>query len=85
MDTYDILVIFLSVFLAIFLLLGIVVFTYLIQILKQAKKVANTVESVAENVETFSYRMSRVVTPVAIIKTVTDYFNKHKRKDSDKE
>ncbi|MBP6916876.1 hypothetical protein KBB76_01560 [Candidatus Saccharibacteria bacterium] len=53
--------------------------------MKQAKKVANTVESVAENVETFSYRISRVVTPVAIIKTVTDYFNKHKRKDSDKE
>ena len=78
MDAYEVLVIILSVFLTVFILLGIILLIMFIQILKRAKKVTASLEGVVNNVEVFSYKMSKTAAPLAFLKIVTDMFRRNK-------
>jgi hypothetical protein len=83
MDTYDILVIFLSVFLAIFLLLGIIVLVYLLRVVKTIKRLSEKAESVVDNAGTVTANISKYVTPSLagryIFKAVNKMIKNHKK------
>lgn len=79
MDWAQILVIILSIFLAIFLLLGIILTALLIKVTRQIKAVTDSARSTAENIEHAVAGMSRITSPVFLMRFISRAFHKMKR------
>ncbi len=75
----EILVVILSIALAIFLILGIILTIYLIDLTRQIRRVTNSAERTAYNLESVVSKFSTVMTPILMVKMVTNFFNKFKK------
>ena len=75
----EILVVILSIALAVFLILGIILTIYLIDLTRQIRRVTNSAERTAYNLESVVSKFSTLMTPILMVKMVTDFFNKFKK------
>lgn len=75
-----ILVFILSGALALFLILGIVLVVKLIGISNRIKDVAESVKNTTESIEGVAKNFAAVTSPVFVVKSIKDLFNKLKKK-----
>jgi uncharacterized protein YoxC len=79
MDWAQILVVILSIFLAIFLLLAIILTALLIKVTRQIKTVTNSAGRTMEHIESAVAGLTKITSPVLLVKMVTKYFKKAKK------
>ena len=84
MNSYDVLVIYLSVSLGIFIIVGIVLFVSLIKLTKQLRNIADKTESVIEDVESVSSFIKTSTAPAAIMGFVSSIINSVTNRNSNK-
>lgn len=81
----EILVVILSVFLAIFLIVGTILAIYLIVLTRQIRKVTKSAERTVEDFGSVVSKVSKVVQPIFIAKTVNSFMKKFKNKKKGEE
>jgi uncharacterized protein YoxC len=79
MDWAQVLVIILSLFLGLFLLLAIILTVMLIKVTRQIKTVTDSAQRTAEHIEKTVAGVSKITSPMVILRMVTKYFNKAKK------
>ena len=72
MDSFDILVIFLSTALAIFLVISIIFGIYLVKIARQVNEIAEKARNAADSVETAARVFGKTAAPAAFTKIVAN-------------
>lgn len=77
---FEVLVIILSVMLALFLLLSIILVVKLIQISNHVKRITEYAEQTVEKAEEVAEFFKKTAAPVAIIKLITDAYEKYSEK-----
>lgn len=78
MDWAQVLVVILSLFLAVFLLLGIILVAMLIKVTKQIKSVTDSAQRTADSIEHAMSGVTKVTSPMIIIKMITKFMKKVK-------
>ena len=76
----EILVIILSIFLAVFLLIGIILAILLVKVTQQIKRVTNVAESTALNFQKISMNVSKVTSPLLLMKMIKTQVKKATKK-----
>lgn len=79
MDWAQVLVIILSLFLGLFLLLAIVLTVMLIKVTQQIKAVTNSAQRTAEHIEKTVAGMTKITSPMFLMRMITKYFKKAKK------
>ena len=80
MDWAQVLVIILAVALAVFLVSAIVLVGLLIKISRQIKTITGSAERAASNIENTVTNVSRMTSPVYVVKLVTSFLKQSKSK-----
>jgi len=80
MDSYDVIVIFLSVTLFIFLILSIVALVFTIQILKKVKMATETAQHAVENVEEITSHLKQASKATAVGTALSQLVGMFKKK-----